>query len=150
LRSNIKYRFRPSGAKGGNAMPVQNHRDNSVTAKFEDRPRYDPSAVVATVAEKAKDAATQVGERADRATEAVGAGMESAADAIRKTEPAAGMLHNAGEAIANKLQSGGQYLEQRGLTGIGEDVTNLIRHSPVPSLLIGVGIGVLLARLVRR
>jgi len=76
--------------------------------------------------------------------------MESLGDAIRSREPAQGMLHNAGEAVASQLECSGRYLEEQGLKGIGEDVTNLIRRNPIPALLIGVGIGVLLARMVRR
>jgi len=102
------------------------------------------------VADKAKDAAAFVGEKAEQATEAVGAGMESAGQAIREHEPACGMMHNAGEAIADKLEGGGRYLETQGLKGIGDDVTNLIRRNPIPALLIGVGVGVLIAQLVRR
>jgi hypothetical protein len=102
------------------------------------------------VTESAKNAAGFVGEKAESCTSAVGAGMESLGDAIRQREPAQGMLHNAGEAIANKLESGGHYLEHQGLKGMGEDITNLIRRNPVPALLIGVGMGVLIARMVRR
>ena len=54
------------------------------------------------------------------------------------------------EAIADKLEGGGRYLETQGLKGIGEDVTDLIRQNPIPALLIGVGVGVLIAQLVRR
>lgn len=108
------------------------------------------SSVGAKVAESAKHAAEYVGEKAESATCAVGAGMESLGSKIRQHEPAEGMLHNAGETIASKLEGGGRYLEQQGLKGIGEDVTNMIRRNPIPALLIGVGIGVLLARMVRR
>jgi hypothetical protein len=76
--------------------------------------------------------------------------MGSLGCAIREHEPAEGMLHNAGESIADTLRGGGRYLEQHGLKGIGEDMTNLIRRNPIPALLVGVGIGVLIARLVRR
>jgi hypothetical protein len=76
--------------------------------------------------------------------------MESLGCAIREHEPNEGMLHNAGEAVAEKLEAGGRYLEDHGLKGIGADVTNLIRQNPVPALLVGVGIGALLAFMVRR
>jgi len=102
------------------------------------------------VTEQAKRAAAYVGDKANRATEAVGAGMESLGGVIRQHEPASGMLHNAGEAVADKLEGSGRYLEQHGLQGIGEDVTNLIRRYPMPALLVGVGVGLLLAGMARR
>lgn len=112
--------------------------------------RTESPSFVSDVAKKTKQAAEFVGAKAEQATEAVGAGMESLGKSIREHEPEKGMLHNAGEAIADKLEGGGRYLEQHGLTGIGEDLTNMIRRNPIPALLIGVGIGVLLARMTRR
>ena len=94
--------------------------------------------------------ATFVGEKAEQATETIGASMESLGGAIREHEPKEGVLHNAGEAVADKLEAGGRYLEEHGLKGIGEDITNVIRRHPIPTLLIGIGVGVLLARLMRR
>lgn len=109
-----------------------------------------PESTASTVAEKAKAAATFVGDKAEQATAAVGAGMENLGDKIRHNEPAQGVLHDAGEKIADGLESGGQYLEQQGLKGMGTDLTNFVRRNPIPALLVGVGIGVLLAQLIRR
>jgi hypothetical protein len=41
-------------------------------------------------------------------------------------------------------------LEEHGFKGIGEDVTNMIRRNPVPALLVGVGVGFLIAQMMRR
>ena len=35
------------------------------------------------------------------------------------------------------------------LSGIGEDLTGMIRRNPVPALLIGIGLGFLIARATR-
>jgi hypothetical protein len=91
-----------------------------------------------------------LGEKADEATKSLGAGISATGKTIRDHEPAQGFFHEAGEAVASKLESGGEYLRERGLTGIGEDVTDLIRRNPIPALLIGLGLGVLIARVVRR
>jgi len=131
-------------------MPVRNHKQPVPAPGCEEPPRFESSAFTATVTDKAQDASSFVGEKAEQATMAVGTGMESAAQAIRDHGPACGALHNAGEAIADKLEGGGRYLETHGLKDIGEDVTNLIRRNPIPALLIGVGIGALIAQLVRR
>lgn len=74
------------------------------------------------VGHKAEDAATYVGQKADRATCAVGGALEET----------------------------GHYLREDGLRNISEDVTNVIRRNPVPSLLVGVGFGFLLAQAMSR
>ena len=104
----------------------------------------------ATASEKAKEAATFVGEKAAHATEAVGAGMESLGETVRDHLPSQGVLADAGQCVANKLETGGRYLELKGLQGIGDDVTNMIRQNPIPALLIGLGVGFVLARMIRR
>jgi len=129
-------------------MPTRNHMGERAPTAFEER--RDSTSLMSEVADKTKQAATYVGEKAERATEAVGAGMESLGGAIREHEPKQGMLHNAGEAVADKLEGGGRYLEEHGLKGIGADITSMIRKHPIPALLVGVGVGVLLARLMRR
>ena len=106
-----------------------------------------PDSIASNPWEKPKE--KTLAERAEQATEAVGAGMESLGKAIREHEPHDGVLNVAGEAVANKLEAGGRYLEEHGLKGIGEDLTNMIRRNPVPALLIGVGIGLLFARIMR-
>jgi hypothetical protein len=131
-------------------MPTRNHKRDESSSEFEETPRFKPSTFTSTAAQKMKEAADYVGEKAERATHAIGTGMESAGGAIREKEPAQGMLHTIGENVADKLEQGGRYIEEQGLKGIGEDITNLIRRNPVPALLIGVGIGVLFARLIRR
>jgi len=118
------------------------------TAAWETQAR--PESMASTVADKVKDAASFVGDKAEQATSAVGAGMENLGEKIRRHEPAQGALHNAGETIADGLECGGKYLEQQGIKGVAGDVTNLIRRNPIPALLIGVGVGVLIAQMMRR
>ena len=100
--------------------------------------------------QKVKDAASFVGEKAEKATEAVGCGIESAGSSLREHLPETGALHRAGEAIADTLESSGRYLEHHGLSGIGNDLTQMIRKNPIPALLIGIGLGFCLARFARR
>jgi len=103
-----------------------------------------------TAAEKmSSDPCTGLGGKVNQAVEAVGAGMENLGHTIRAHQPTQGVIANVGTAVANKLETGGRYLEQKGFEGIGHDVTKLIRNNPVPALLIGAGVGFLLARLFR-
>src|SRR5207245_2668507 len=89
-------------------------------------------------------AAANVGHRAEEATSSVGSGMRNLAGTLRETLPHEGMLGTAGSAMADTLERGGRYLEQEGLRGIGEDLTNVIRRNPIPALLLGIGNAVVL------
>jgi len=100
----------------------------------------------ASVAHTAEDAASFVGHKAEDATAAVGSGLRSLGDTLRDHTPQSGMAGEASAAVANTLESTGRYLQEEGLQGIAEDVTNLIRRNPIPALLVGVGIGFLIAR----
>ncbi|MCC6416811.1 MAG: hypothetical protein IT429_01030 [Gemmataceae bacterium] len=101
------------------------------------------------VADRAKGMVSAAGEKADSAVSSVGRGMESLAGTIRDKAPQGGALGGAASSVAGALDSTGRYLEEQGLSGVGADVTNLIRRNPIPALLVGVGLGFLLARLTR-
>lgn len=98
------------------------------------------------VGNKAGDAASFVGKKADEATSAVGAGMKNLAGSIRGNAPEKGVVGAAGSAVADTLESSGKYLQQQGLSGIGEDLTNMIRRNPIPAILLCVGVGYLIAK----
>src|SRR5262249_26580042 len=122
-------------------MPTRNHQQDPVAPE-------NPSLASKAV-ESTKRLGAYMEEKAEQATKAVGAGMESLGGAIHEREPAQGTMHNMGEAVAAKLEGGGRYLESRGLKGVGEDVPNVIRRNPIPALLVGLGVGILLAHLVK-
>jgi hypothetical protein len=103
-----------------------------------------------TVAEKVGDAASYMGKKADDAASATGSGLKSLGETIQEKGPQSGVLGSATSAVAGSLRSGGSYLEDRGLSGMGEDLTQLIRRNPGTSVLIGIGLGFLLARLTSR
>jgi ElaB/YqjD/DUF883 family membrane-anchored ribosome-binding protein len=60
------------------------------------------------------------------------------------------MLGSAAQYAASGLQQTGRYMEEQGFSGMMDDVTNVIRRNPVPAVLIGLGIGFLLGRALRR
>jgi len=103
-----------------------------------------------TVAHKTEDAASYVAHKAEDATASVGREMKSLAGTIRSNTPHEGMLGTAGTAVANSLETCGRELEEHGLTGIADDITNTVRRHPVPAVLIGIGLGFLLARTFAR
>jgi len=83
---------------------------------------------------------------AESATAAVGSGLKSLSDTIREHSPDGGMMGQAGSAVADTLERTGRYLQEEGLQGLADDVTRLVRRNPLPSLLVGVGLGFLIAR----
>jgi ElaB/YqjD/DUF883 family membrane-anchored ribosome-binding protein len=97
-------------------------------------------------ADKAKEMGTAVRDRADSGVASVGSGMRNAAEGIKSHMPQSGMLGQAASSVTDTLDSTGRYLEEHGVSGAADDMTNLIRRHPVPSVLIGIGLGILLGQ----
>jgi len=102
-----------------------------------------------SVADRAKDAASSVGQMAEKATSSVGSGMESLGQTMHRNAPQGGMLGSAAQGTANALQSGGRYLREEGLGGMGESLTECIRNYPVAAFLTALVGGYLLAQMTR-
>jgi hypothetical protein len=103
------------------------------------------SSFASQAADKASDFASKAGERADDAASSVGSGMKNLAGTVRENTPNSGMLGAASEQVASGLEAGGKYLQDKGLSGMGDDLTGLIKNHPIPAVLIGIGIGYLIA-----
>jgi methyl-accepting chemotaxis protein len=101
------------------------------------------------VAERASEVASNVGRRADSAVESAGSGMQSFAETVRERGPSSGVLGSATSAVADTLEGAGEYLEEHGLSGVAKDLTDLVRKNPIPALLVGIGLGFLIARATR-
>jgi len=98
------------------------------------------------VADQARDMASNASSKAEDATTAIGGRLKAAGDAIRQNAPHEGRFGQASEAVAQTLSNTGEYLEREGISGLSTDMTELIKRNPIPSLLLGVGLGFLLAR----
>jgi ElaB/YqjD/DUF883 family membrane-anchored ribosome-binding protein len=103
--------------------------------------------VAQNVGDKAKQAGEFVRDKADQGASTVGKGMESLAGTIRDRGPQEGLLGRATSGVAGTLDQTGRYLEEQGVSGMVDDLTGLIRNHPLPAILVGVGIGFMLARL---
>jgi len=101
------------------------------------------------VADKAGDAASYVGDKADSAAGYVGEGLGGLAGRVRDNAPKEGMLGSAADTVARGIEKTGDYLKDEGVTGMGRDLVNLVKNYPVPALLIGLGLGYLIARSTR-
>lgn len=104
------------------------------------------SEMASSMSHQASTAATAVGDSVEKGVQGVGCGMKSLAGSIREHAPSEGMLHQAGASVADSLESGGRYLQEEGLSGMADELTGIIRKNPIPAVLIGVGIGFMLAR----
>jgi phage-related protein len=112
---------------------------------------FDKVKDVATdVVDKAKGAASNLGHKAEDATHAIGSGMQSLAGSLRGHLPQSGPIGAATGALESGLESTGKYLQQEGLQGMAEDLTKLIRTHPFPAMMLGIGLGFILARLTTR
>lgn len=95
------------------------------------------------VTHRAQEAASTVGQKADEAIAGAGSQMSSLAGTIRQNAPREGVLGSASTAVADRLQEGGRYLQEHGLSDMAEDMTGVVRRYPMQSLLVGFGLGFL-------
>jgi hypothetical protein len=105
--------------------------------------------VASGAADKAREYASKAGDKAEDTMHSVGHGMSSLAGSIRQNAPEGTLGHAAG-AVAEQLDAGGRYLREHDLADIGEDLTNVVRRYPIPTLLCVFGIGFLMGGVLRR
>jgi len=101
------------------------------------------------VGEMASNVASTVGRKADDYTSAAGSGIKNFGDTIREHGPQEGMLGQATKTVASTTKEVGRYLEEEGISGMMEDMTTMIKRNPIPAILVGVGLGVLIGRLLK-
>lgn len=98
----------------------------------------------------AEEAASSAATLGSQPISAVGEKIGSLAGVIREKAPHEGAVGTAATTVAEKLDAAGSYLQEKNLDHVMGDLSGVIRRYPVPSLLIGLGIGYLLARSTRR
>jgi uncharacterized protein YjbJ (UPF0337 family) len=105
--------------------------------------------VVENVTTKAQELSSTAMNKANEAATVVGEKLDSLANVIREKAPREGSVATAATTVVDGLESAGSYLREKKFDHLAKDVTQLVRTYPVQSLLIGVGIGYLLARRTR-
>ena len=115
------------GDRSGNRMPSATEAVAGMTAKAQEL----GAAAVST----ASEAATAVGEQ-----------IGSLAGVIRDHAPQEGAMGTAATTVAGGLESASTYLKEKDYENLATDLTALVRSYPVQALLVGVGLGYLLAR----
>jgi len=102
-----------------------------------------------SVGDMVHNAASTAGRKADDLTSSAGHSIRQFGDTIREHAPKEGMLGDASRTVADTTKQVGRYLEEEGLSGMMEDMTSLIKRNPIPAILVGVGLGVLIGRVMR-
>jgi hypothetical protein len=111
----------------------------------------------AQAADSAKEAAASVGNmaqhavsaaaaKADELTANAGVGIQGLGDRLGKSAPQTGVLGSASQAVARGVKEGGKYIEDAKISGITENMAQLIRRHPIPAVLLGIGLGWLACR----
>ena len=111
------------------------------------RPEIGRQESAGTTLEKAKDMGSNALEKAkDMGSDVIEKAKGYATNVSEQASQAASRI---GNKVEQTYEAGRDYVTERGLSGMGEDVTDLIRKNPLPAMLIGLGIGFLLARALR-
>jgi hypothetical protein len=151
-RNKSEERTGNTGYAGSDLKQKAQDAGSAVADKAQDFASTAASKVqdaASNVAHRAGEMASNVGQKADDAASSMGSGMKSLAGTIREHAPASGPFHQAGSSVADTLEGGGRYLQEHGFSGIGQDLTTMIRRNPLPALFVGIGIGFLLAQATR-
>ena len=119
-----------------NQNPSTKREDRSQTA---DKAK----AAASAVGEKMGEAGSSVASMAGQAASAVGG---VASDVGKKAEE---LWETASDAISNTVRDGGEYLNEAGFSGATDDLAKLIRRNPISAVCIAFGMGWLLARTVK-
>ena len=99
------------------------------------------SHAASAVGAMANQAACDVGRKADDLTANAGLGIQELGDRLGRQAPQAGVLGSATQAVARTVKDSGEYIEGAKLSGMTEDLAQLIRRNPIPAVLIAVGLG---------
>jgi len=101
------------------------------------------------VSDRASPLASEVSRRAGDAVSSVSGQMQNLAGTLRENAPREGTMGSAATAVADTLESGATYLQEQGLGDVASELESVIRRYPIPSVLVGFGMGFLLARTFR-
>jgi hypothetical protein len=102
------------------------------------------------VSQRAGDLAHKAEDKTDDALSSMGQRMSSMAGSLRQSAPRSGAVGSAAGAVADRLESGGRYLQEHGVGEITDDLAGVIRRNPLPSLCVAFGVGFLIGMVSRR
>lgn len=109
----------------------------------------DPSEIVGDARAKAAEVGDTAAQKVDSAMTATGQQFTSLAQTVREKAPE-GKAGEVATKAADALERSGEYLQTADLQMVRSDLERVIREHPIEALLVGVGIGYLVARATRR
>jgi hypothetical protein len=132
-------------------MPQRNHHQEPASSKGKSGEEHRGGATTSrsrenTGGEKSGQHNPAASQKADDMAASVGSGMESLAGTLRGRIPTEGMMGQVAGAAADTLERTGRYLREEGVSGLTEDLSELIRRHPLPAVLVTLGLGFLLAQ----
>jgi hypothetical protein len=102
--------------------------------------------VVASMSARAREFGATAAKKANEAAPVIGEKVKSLASAIREKAPREGKIGTTATKVAAGLESASDYLQEKKFDHLGEDFKGLVRRYPLQSVLVGLGLGLLLAR----
>jgi uncharacterized protein YjbJ (UPF0337 family) len=100
---------------------------------------------VASMSAKARELGSTTARKANEGAPVIGEKMKSLANVIREKAPREGKIGTTATKVAGGLESASYYLQEKKFDHLGEDFRGLVRRYPLQSLLVGLGLGFLLA-----
>ncbi len=94
----------------------------------------------------ASDILSSASHKADELAAALGGTMQSLAGNLRGVAPEQDTLGRMAEGVADVLERAGQLLEKEGISGLTEELNQLVRHNPWSAVCVAIGFGFLLAQ----
>jgi hypothetical protein len=143
--TSVKNKAQDAGNSFGQAAQSATENVKNAAGNVSESVKRTASNLVSEGQHSAQQAASYVSDRVGDATEAVGGRLRAAGDAIRQNAPHEGTLGQASSALAKSLEDTGDYIKREGVEGMASDMACMIKKNPIPSMLLGVGIGYLLA-----
>jgi len=134
---------------GDKASDIAQSAVDKVKQTAEDLRSKDASEIVVDARAKAAEVGDVAASKVDSAMTVTGAQMSTLAQTVRENAPE-GKAGEVAAKAADALDRGGEYLQVADLQMVRSDLERVIREHPIESLLVGVGIGYLVARATRR
>jgi len=100
---------------------------------------------VASMSAKAREFGATAAKKANQAAPVIGEKMKSLASVIREKARREGKIGTTATKVASGLESASSYLQEKKFDHLGEDFRGLVRRYPLQSVLVGLGLGFLLA-----
>ena len=124
---------------------VREHAEHEVERRLKEFDAQSTGVVASMTAKVQVFGATAV-TKANEAATVVGDKIGSMASVIRENAPHDGTVAKVATAVVDGLDSASSYLKEKKYDRLAKDVMALVRTYPVQSLVIGIGLGYLLAR----